>query len=117
MDMTGWLEYFIKGLAAQLAEVKRAGRTVLLGGMYLSRSISYRSARPRQLATSWITADLTIQDFEGLCPEVNRRYLQRDLKAMIEKEIMAEKATSTTDPIKRYVLMEGHSRITGYDKM
>ena len=27
---------------------------------------------------------LTIQDFEGLCPEVNRRSLQRDLKAMVD---------------------------------
>jgi DNA-binding HxlR family transcriptional regulator len=27
---------------------------------------------------------LAIQDFERLCPEVNRRTLQRDLKEMIE---------------------------------
>jgi hypothetical protein len=49
---------------------------------------------------------LTIQDFEGLCPDVNRRSLQRDLKAMIEKGVVVEKATSPTDPTKHYVLME-----------
>lgn len=27
---------------------------------------------------------LSIQDFESLCPEVNRRSLQRDLKAMVD---------------------------------
>jgi len=27
---------------------------------------------------------LTIQDFEVLCPEVNRRSLQRDLKVMVD---------------------------------
>jgi hypothetical protein len=26
----------------------------------------------------------SIQEFEGLCPEVNRRSLQRDLKAMVD---------------------------------
>jgi hypothetical protein len=29
----------------------------------------------------------TIQDFEGLCPEVNRRSLQRDLKAMVNRPL------------------------------
>ena len=47
---------------------------------------------------------LTIQDFERLCPDTNRRSLQRDLKAMIQKGIVLEKATSPTDPTKSYVL-------------
>ena len=46
---------------------------------------------------------LTIQDFERLCPETNRRSLQRDLKAIIQKGIVFEKATSPTGPTKRYV--------------
>lgn len=32
---------------------------------------------------------LTIQNFEARCPEINRRSLQRDLKTMIEKELIA----------------------------
>jgi len=32
---------------------------------------------------------LTIQDYEKLCPEVNRRSLQRALKIMIENELLA----------------------------
>jgi len=31
---------------------------------------------------------LTIQDFERLCPEVNRRSLQRDLRAMMDKGLL-----------------------------
>jgi len=31
---------------------------------------------------------LTIQDFEMLCPNVNRRSLQRDLKGMIDKKLI-----------------------------
>ena len=57
MDMTGWLEYFVEGLTAKLAEVREHGR-------------------------------LTIQDFEGLWPDVNRRSLQRDLKAMVDRGLI-----------------------------
>jgi formylmethanofuran dehydrogenase subunit E len=32
---------------------------------------------------------LTIQDYEKLCIEVNRRSLQRGLRIMIEKELLA----------------------------
>jgi DNA-binding HxlR family transcriptional regulator len=31
---------------------------------------------------------LTIQDFERLCPEVHRRSLQRDLKAMVDRGLV-----------------------------
>lgn len=38
---------------------------------------------------------LTIQDFESLCPTVNRRSLQRDLKGMMVKNLItAEGATN-----------------------
>ena len=50
--------------------------------------------------------ELTIQDFEALCPEVNRRSLQRDLKGMIEKKVIAEVGAGTTDPTRHYVLAE-----------
>jgi hypothetical protein len=35
---------------------------------------------------------LTIQDFEGLCPEVNRRSLQRDLKVMVDRGLILTEA-------------------------
>jgi len=31
---------------------------------------------------------LTIQDFESICPDVNRRSLQRDLKGMLDTELV-----------------------------
>jgi predicted DNA-binding transcriptional regulator YafY len=38
---------------------------------------------------------LTIQEFERLCPDVNRRTLQRDLKAMVnEGVLLSEGATN-----------------------
>jgi HEPN domain-containing protein len=37
---------------------------------------------------------LTIQDYEALCPEVNRRTLQRDLKAMLDKGILMSRGAT-----------------------
>jgi predicted DNA-binding transcriptional regulator YafY len=37
---------------------------------------------------------LTIQDFERLCPEVNRRSLQRDLKAMVDVGLLVSEGAT-----------------------
>jgi Fic family protein len=106
MDMTGWLEYFIEGLTTQLAEVRERGEQAIRRDVLVKEHrLSDRQAKA--LGHILEHGSLTIQDFEGLCPEVNRRSLQRDLKALIEKGVVVEKATSPTDPTKRYVLMEG----------
>ncbi len=92
--MTGWLEYFMGGLAAQLAEVKMRGeqairRDVLVKGHRLSER------QARALGHILEHGSLSIQDFEFLCPEVNRRSLQRDLKAMVDVGLLiSEGATS-----------------------
>lgn len=49
---------------------------------------------------------LTIQDFEALCPTVNRRSLQRDLKGLLDKKLIMEVGAGATDPIRRYVFAE-----------
>ena len=49
---------------------------------------------------------LTIQNFEGLCPDVNRRSLQRDLKGMLDKELIKEIGAGPTDPTRQYALLE-----------
>lgn len=68
MDMTGWLDYFVTGLN------ERQGKAL---GYLLQHG------------------KLTIQDFEALCPTVNRRSLQRDLKGMLDKNLItAEGATN-----------------------
>jgi Fic family protein len=106
MDMTGWLEYFVEGLTTQLAEVRKRGEQAIQRDVLIKdHNLSERQAK----ALGYILehGSMTIQDYERLCPEVNRRSLQRDLKAMINKGVILEKATSPTDPAKRYLLMEG----------
>jgi len=105
MDMTGWLEYFVEGLSTQLAGVRERGEQAIRRDVFVKEHrLSDRQAKA--LGHILEHGSLTIQDFEGLCPEVNRRSLQRDLKAMIDKKVVVEKATSPTDPTKRYELME-----------
>lgn len=49
---------------------------------------------------------VSIQDFERLSPRVSRRTMQRDLKTMVDKGFIVEKASSPTDPTKIYILAE-----------
>ena len=87
MDMTGWLEYFVAGLTTQLGEVKQRGeRAIRRDALVKQHGLSDRQAKAIDHILEH--GSLTIQDFERLCPEVNRRSLQRDLKAMIDKGLL-----------------------------
>lgn len=87
MDMSAWLEYFVDGLSIQLTEVKERGEMVIRRDVIIKeQKLSGRQARA--LGYIMENGSLTIQDFEAICPEVNRRTLQRDLKAMIDNGIL-----------------------------
>jgi Fic family protein len=83
MDMTGWLEYFVEGLSTQLTEVKDRGERAIRRDVLIKE---YGLSDRQAMALGHILehGSLTIQDFEQLCPDVNRRSLQRDLKAMVD---------------------------------
>ncbi len=87
MDMTGWLEYFVEGLTTQLAEVRERGEQAIRWDVLVKEHrLSDRQAKA--LGHILAHGSLTIQDFEGLCPDVNRRSLQRDLKAMVDRGLI-----------------------------
>lgn len=84
MDLTGWLEYFVKGLAVQLKEVqKRGAQAIRRDVLVKERNLNARQA----LALDFVleNGSFSIKDYEQLCPETNRRTLQRDLKVMVDK--------------------------------
>jgi len=105
MDMTAWIEYFVDGLSTQLTEVKKRGEQAIYRDVLVKQ---YRLSDRQAKALGHILehGSLNIQDFERLCPGVTRRSLQRDLRAMIEKRLVAQKSSSPTDPTKRYVIIE-----------
>ena len=92
--MTWWLEYFVEGLSTQLAEVKQRGeRAIRRDVLVREHGLSDRQA----LAFGHVLehGGMTIQDYEVLCPDTNRRTLQRDLRGLVDKGLLiAEGATN-----------------------
>jgi Fic family protein len=87
MDLTHWLEYFVEGLTTQLMEVRQRGEQAMRRDVLVKQNaLSDRQS----MAISHILehGSLTIKDFERLCPNVNRRSLQRDLKRMVDGGII-----------------------------
>jgi len=106
MDLTGWLEYFVEGLSTQLAEVRQRGENVIRRDA-LASEYALSDRQKRVLGHVIEHGGLTIREYEQICPGVNRRTLQRDLKNMVEKNLLAEeKGKAPTDPTKRYLLQD-----------
>jgi Fic family protein len=105
MDLTGWLEFFTEGLATQLDEVKARGEQAIRRDV-LAREHGLSERQALVLGHVLEHGRLTIQEFRALCPGANRRTLQRDLKAMVDKGLFAERGTGPTDPTRHYRLAE-----------
>jgi Fic family protein len=87
MDLTGWLEFFIGGLATQLAEVKARGEAAIRRDILVK---AYRLNARQALAIERLqqAPSLDIRTFESICPDVSRRTLQRDLAALEQKGLV-----------------------------
>ncbi len=91
--MTGWLDYFITGLETQMIEVKKRGKQVIRRDI-LTQKYNLNERQTKAIEYILQHDRLTIQTYEGLCPEVNRRSLQRDLKIMTEKELIGSEGAT-----------------------
>jgi Fic family protein len=87
MDMTGWLDYFITGLQTQMVEVKTRGEQVIRRDVLMNK-YGLNERQGKALEFLIMHEKMTIQDFETLCPTVNRRSLQRDLKLMMDRGLV-----------------------------
>ncbi|MBU1234124.1 MAG: Fic family protein [Proteobacteria bacterium] len=93
MDMTGWLDYFVKGLETQMIEIKERGEQVIRRDV-LGQKHGLNERQNKALAFLLEHKKLTIQDFEKLCPDVNRRSLQRDLKGMMDNKLVTSEGAT-----------------------
>lgn len=87
MDLTGWIEFFVFGLAAQLEEVKARG-TAAIRRDILVREHRLNERQGRAIEFLLGSPQMSIADFEDLCPDVSRRSLQRDLAALEAKGLI-----------------------------
>lgn len=94
MELTGWLEYFIRGLATQLDEVKARGERAIRQDL-LARDHGLSGRQAEALGHVLEHGSLTIQDLEALYPGVNRRTLQRDLKELVEQDFLSARGATS----------------------
>ncbi len=87
MDLTGWLEFFVAGLAAQMEEVKARGTAAIRRDIVV-REHRLNERQGRAVEFLLRSPQMSIADFEALCPDVSRRSLQRDLAALEAKGLI-----------------------------
>ena len=103
MDMTGWIEFFAIGLATQLAEVKRRGELAIQQDI-LARRHDLTDRQVLALRHVLESGRVTINEFEHLCPGIQRRTLQRDLRGLMEKGLLLRRGSTNR---LEYVLADG----------
>ena len=89
MDLTAWLEYFTDGLAVQMKEVQEKGERVIRADV-LTRKHRLSDRQRAALGHALEHGTIALDDYVVLCPKANRRTLQRDLKAMVEKGFLMQ---------------------------
>lgn len=87
MDLTGWLDYFVDGLATQMHEVTERGKRVIRRDAIVQK---YDLSARQAVAVGYLLEGLALrmEDYEKLCPDANRRTLQRDIKGLLEKGVL-----------------------------
>lgn len=87
IDMSQWLEYFLTGLATQLLEVKNLGKAVIKQDILIKQ---HRLSPRQKMIISYMNShgNINIQECEKICSGVSRRTLQRELKDLIDKELL-----------------------------
>ena len=85
--MTGWLDYFVDGLATQMKEVTDRGKIVIRRDAIVQK---YGLSSRQALALGYLLENpvFKIEDYEKLCPGTNRRTLQRDIKGLLEMGVL-----------------------------
>lgn len=87
MDLSGWLDYFVEGLAAQMDEVKERGERVIKADVITLKN----RLNPRQRALVIYLMEqpeADLQAMHAISPEVPRRTLQRDLQQAVAKGVL-----------------------------
>ncbi|MDQ3010528.1 MAG: Fic family protein [Acidobacteriota bacterium] len=88
MDLTGWLDFFVEGLATQMVEVTERGKRAIQADLLTQQhKLNVRQATALRFLLEH--GKITIQDFEALCPGKTRRSLQRDLRLLLENGLVA----------------------------
>lgn len=87
MDLTGWVEFFVKGLSTQMAEIIERGKRIILRDV-IAREHGLNQVQALVVETLLEKAESRIEDLEALFPTVNRRTLQRALQVLVKRGVV-----------------------------
>lgn len=93
MDMTGWIEFFAEGLAAQMLEVKQRGEIAIKRDV-IAHKHNLSARQKKAIDYAMVAGHISMKEFEALCKGTSRRTLERDMKAMMEKLIFNSKGST-----------------------
>jgi len=93
MDLTGWLEYFVEGLATQMNEVRQRGELVIRRDV-IAREYGLNERQALAVEALLEHGQLGIEEFAVLVPGVHRRTLQRDLQGLVERGVAVSKGAA-----------------------
>ncbi|MHB8107352.1 MAG: Fic family protein [Candidatus Cryosericum sp.] len=104
LDMTGWLEYYVSGLATQMQEVQNKGEQVIKTGILQIKAGSAGLSGPALSVLSAIIkgGPQTPADLAATL-HMNRRTLARHLKKLAEVGLVRVIQSNASDPTSRYV--------------
>jgi hypothetical protein len=87
MDLTGWLEYFVEGLATQMDEITERGRWMIKTDVIAMKHDL--NARQKALVIYLMEhPEADLQALQAISPDVPRRTLQRDLQQAVAKGVL-----------------------------
>lgn len=86
MDLTGWLDFFVEGLATQMDEVTERGKRAIRRDV-IAREYALNPRQVLAVGRLLEMAELRIEELAALCPGVNRRTLQRDLQSLVQQGV------------------------------
>ncbi|EFB40098.1 MULTISPECIES: Fic family protein [Parachlamydia] len=96
MDMTCWLEYFCKALETQMREIQLKGsQAIQLDVLAIEHKLSQRQKQALEYLFER-GREFSINDYELLCPGINRRSLQRDLSDLTSKGLITQSGMRKT---------------------
>lgn len=103
MDLTGWLEYFTKGLSTQMREVQDRGEKVIRRDVVVAKALK-AGLKDRVLELLSFLVEKSKASVGECEAELggNRRTLQRDLKLLVEQGFVRDVSSGPTDPTKYY---------------
>jgi Fic family protein len=92
-DLTGWLEYFAVGLAAQMRRTADRAALVMKRDLAVGR-LGLNARQATALAFALEHGHVALTDYEKLQPAAARRTLQRDLADMVAKGALASEGAT-----------------------